>query len=159
MRSTITERGQTVIPAAIRRQFHLNPADRLEWVLENGAIRVVPVRANPVDAFRGQGKGGATGRPSACRSPQGAGKRMKRYALDTSALLTLRDDEPGAERVAEVLYLAAELKALYPLLLADAWIAACARVHSAVLVHKAPEFKVLPIAQEPLPLKVKKGKA
>jgi AbrB family looped-hinge helix DNA binding protein len=62
MRSTITERGQTVIPAAIRRQFHLSPADRLEWVLDNGTIRVVPVRANPVDAFRGQGKGGATKR-------------------------------------------------------------------------------------------------
>ena len=28
---------------------------------------------------------------------------MKRYLLDTSALLTLRDDGPGAERVAEVL--------------------------------------------------------
>ena len=28
---------------------------------------------------------------------------MKRYLLDTSALLTLRDDEPGAERVAELL--------------------------------------------------------
>lgn len=62
MRSTITERGQTVIPAAIRRQFHLSPADRLEWVLDKGTIRVVPVRANPVDAFRGQGRGGSTGR-------------------------------------------------------------------------------------------------
>lgn len=62
MRSTITERGQTVIPAAIRRQFHLSPSDRLEWVLDNGTIRVVPVRANPVEAFRGQGKGGSTGR-------------------------------------------------------------------------------------------------
>ena len=28
---------------------------------------------------------------------------MKRYLLDTSALLTLRDDEPGADRVAELL--------------------------------------------------------
>ena len=36
---------------------------------------------------------------------------MKRYVLDTSALLTLRDDEPGAERVAEVLHLAAKNKA------------------------------------------------
>ena len=62
MQSTITARGQTVIPAAIRRQFHLSPADRLEWVLDNDVIRVVPVRANPVDAFRGQGKGGATAR-------------------------------------------------------------------------------------------------
>ncbi len=62
MRSTITERGQTVIPAAIRRQFHLSPADRLEWVSDNGFIRVVPVRVNPIEAFRGQGAGGATGR-------------------------------------------------------------------------------------------------
>ena len=28
---------------------------------------------------------------------------MKRYLLDTSALLTLRDDEPGADRVADLL--------------------------------------------------------
>jgi AbrB family looped-hinge helix DNA binding protein len=64
MQSTITSRGQTVIPVSIRHQFHLSPADRLEWVLDDGAIRVVPVRANPIEAFRGQGKkagvGGAT---------------------------------------------------------------------------------------------------
>ena len=28
---------------------------------------------------------------------------MKSYLLDTSAILTLRDDEPGADRVAELL--------------------------------------------------------
>ena len=67
MQSTITSRGQTVIPAAIRRQFHLSPADRLEWVLDNDVIRVVPVRANPVEAFRGQGKGGTTARLLAAR--------------------------------------------------------------------------------------------
>ena len=67
MRSTITARGQTVIPAAIRRQFRLSPADRLEWVLDNGAIFVVPVRANPVQAFRGQGRGGSTRRLLATR--------------------------------------------------------------------------------------------
>jgi AbrB family looped-hinge helix DNA binding protein len=62
MRSTITARGQTVIPAEIRRQFHLSPADRLEWVVEPQGIRVVPVRANPIEAFRGRGKGGGTQR-------------------------------------------------------------------------------------------------
>ena len=31
---------------------------------------------------------------------------MQRYLLDTSALLALRDDEPGADRVAEILQLA-----------------------------------------------------
>ena len=35
---------------------------------------------------------------------------MKRFLLDTSALLTLRDDEPGAQRVAEVLQLAQQGK-------------------------------------------------
>jgi predicted nucleic acid-binding protein len=133
---------------------------------------------------------------------------MKRFLLDTSALLTLRDDEPGADRVAEVLRLAsenkakcygcfmslmevlyrvwrdedkvsgqlayqqclalpiewlqssdtmlakaAEFKALHPLSLADAWIAACASEQGAILLHKDPEFKPLPIAQEFLPLK------
>lgn len=67
MQSTITARGQTVIPATIRHQFHLSPADRLEWILDNGSIRVVPVRASPVDAFRGQGKGGSTARLLAAR--------------------------------------------------------------------------------------------
>ncbi len=62
MRSTITDRGQTVIPAAIRRQFNLTPADRLEWLVENNNLRVVPVKKNPIDAFRGNGTGGAVER-------------------------------------------------------------------------------------------------
>lgn len=62
MRSTITERGQTVIPAAIRHRFNLSPAQRLEWVVEGGSIRVVPVQADPIAAFRGSGRGGSSHR-------------------------------------------------------------------------------------------------
>jgi AbrB family looped-hinge helix DNA binding protein len=62
MRSTITERGQTVIPAEIRRRFGLTPAQRLEWIVEPDGIRVVPVAEDPVEAFRGRGKGRATAR-------------------------------------------------------------------------------------------------
>jgi len=62
MRSTLTERGQTVVPAAIRKQYHLSLADRLDWVVVGDEIRVVPVRADPIDAFRGRGKGGASNR-------------------------------------------------------------------------------------------------
>ncbi len=62
MRSTITDRGQTVIPVAIRRQFNLTPADRLEWIVENNNLRVVPVKKDPIDAFRGKGTGGSTER-------------------------------------------------------------------------------------------------
>jgi len=62
MRSTLTQRGQTVVPAAIRKHFKLSPADGLEWVIDGESLSVSPVRANPIAAFRGRGKGGATAR-------------------------------------------------------------------------------------------------
>ncbi|MCP9927889.1 AbrB/MazE/SpoVT family DNA-binding domain-containing protein [Cyanobium sp. CH-040] len=61
MRSTITARGQTVIPAPIRERFSLGPSQRLEWIVEaDGSIRVVPVDPSPVKAFRGQGRCGGS---------------------------------------------------------------------------------------------------
>ena len=140
---------------------------------------------------------------------------MTTYLLDTSALLTLRDDEPGADRVAKVLQQAqngevrvvgcfltlmevfyrvwrdegeaagrlaheqcqalpiqwvhespallmkaAEVKANYPLSIADAWIAASALLEGAILMHKDPEFACVPVQREVLPLKsVKRKKA
>ena len=53
-----------MIPAAIRERFALNPSQRLEWFVDDdGSIRVVPLVASPVQAFRGQGRrGGATAR-------------------------------------------------------------------------------------------------
>jgi predicted nucleic acid-binding protein len=134
---------------------------------------------------------------------------MKNYLLDTSALLSLRDDEPGAEKVAQILQvagqgdvtcygcfmsqmelfyriwkdegeergraayalclrlpivwqhetvelleLAAEVKARFPVSLADAWIAAAALLMDAVLLHKDPEFERIDgLKQELLPYK------
>jgi predicted nucleic acid-binding protein len=134
---------------------------------------------------------------------------MSAYLFDTSALLALRDNEPGADRVAELLDAsanggaacygcfitlmevmyrvwkdegeeagraaysacqllaiswrhensallerAAEIKARFPLSLADAWIAAAALEVEAVLVHKDPEFeRVDGLKQELLPYK------
>ena len=133
---------------------------------------------------------------------------MKRYLLDTSALLTLRDNESGADQVAEILYQAqqskaqcfgcfmslmevlyrvwkdeneqegrlayqqclslpidwihehgallekaAEIKAMHPMSLADAWIAATALLKGALLVHKDPEFTALVCQQLILPYK------
>jgi predicted nucleic acid-binding protein len=134
---------------------------------------------------------------------------LARYVLDTSALLTLHNDEPGSDRVAglllaaadgqvevygcfitlmEVLYRvwrtegekagrkayaqcqqlpvtwvhespvllerAASLKALHPISLADAWIAATALECEATLVHKDPEFEpIRTLIEERLPYK------
>jgi bifunctional DNA-binding transcriptional regulator/antitoxin component of YhaV-PrlF toxin-antitoxin module len=61
MRSIITARGQTVIPAPIRVRFSPGPSQRLEWIVEaDGSIRVVPVDRSPVKAFRGMGRRGGS---------------------------------------------------------------------------------------------------
>ncbi len=133
---------------------------------------------------------------------------MNRYLLDTSALLTLRDNEAGADEVAalldqaqdntaecfacfitlmELFYRvwkdegeqagrlayeqcqslpitwihedqtllekAAEIKATHRISLADAWIAACAILQGAILVHKDPEFEQVACQQRTLPYK------
>jgi AbrB family looped-hinge helix DNA binding protein len=62
MKSTITARGQTVIPAAIRRKLGLTPSDRLEWVITSEGVHVIPVKPDPIDALRGSGRGGGTTR-------------------------------------------------------------------------------------------------
>jgi len=62
MKSTTSARGKTVVTAEIRRRFRLSAADGLEWIVVSDGNRVVPVRRNPIDAFRGRGKGGGTRR-------------------------------------------------------------------------------------------------
>ena len=52
-----SQRGSGLMTANVNQS-----ADGLEWLVEGTTIRVVPVRRDPVAAFRGQGKGGAVKR-------------------------------------------------------------------------------------------------
>ena len=73
MRSTITARGQIVIPAPIRARFSLDPFQPLEWVEgeADGSILVVPADISPVKALRGMGRrGGSTQRLLADREAE-----------------------------------------------------------------------------------------
>ena len=57
MRTTISARGQTAVPAEIRRRFRLTEHSGLEWLVDGDLITVLPVPADPVRAFRGVLKG------------------------------------------------------------------------------------------------------
>ena len=53
MQTTISSRGQTAVPAALRRRFKLKANSRLEWMVEGDVITLLPVPPDPAHAFRG----------------------------------------------------------------------------------------------------------
>lgn len=57
MESTVTVRGQTAIPAIIRRRYNIKPKTRLEWIDDGHSITVIPIPTNPIKALKGRDKG------------------------------------------------------------------------------------------------------
>ena len=53
MLTTVTTRGQTVVPAKIRRDHHIGARTQLQWIDDGYTIRVVPVPQDPVKAAKG----------------------------------------------------------------------------------------------------------
>ena len=46
MTSKVGPKGQVVIPKAMRDELHMSPGDEVDFVLEDGAVRVEPVSAD-----------------------------------------------------------------------------------------------------------------
>jgi AbrB family looped-hinge helix DNA binding protein len=57
MESSVGKRGRTSIPAAIRKRHKIKEGDRLVWLDDGEAIRIVPISADPLAALRGSGRG------------------------------------------------------------------------------------------------------
>jgi AbrB family looped-hinge helix DNA binding protein len=57
VQTSVTKRGQTVIPAAIRKRHNIGAGARLVWLDDGDTIRVVPVPGDPLRALRGSGRG------------------------------------------------------------------------------------------------------
>lgn len=57
METIISRRGQTVIPAEIRKRHNIKDGDQLIWIDDGQTIKVIPVPADPIKALRGSGKG------------------------------------------------------------------------------------------------------
>ena len=62
MRTTVSSRGQTAVPAEVRRRFNLKGDSRLEWVIEGDVITLLPIPSDPTRAFRGALRGKYTGK-------------------------------------------------------------------------------------------------
>ena len=57
MITKLTKRGQTVVPAEIRKRFKLGGSSRLQWMVEGDLITVLPIPQNSARALKGAMKG------------------------------------------------------------------------------------------------------
>ena len=58
METSVTKKGQTNIPSAIRKRYQIREGDRLAWLDDGETIHVVPLSAeDPVAALRGSARG------------------------------------------------------------------------------------------------------
>jgi AbrB family looped-hinge helix DNA binding protein len=57
MKTAVTKRWQTVIPAKIRKQHRIEEGAQLVWLDSGDTIQIVPIPADPLRALRGRGRG------------------------------------------------------------------------------------------------------
>jgi AbrB family looped-hinge helix DNA binding protein len=56
MLTKVSSRGQTAIPAEIRKRYGIKENTKLQWIDEGEIITVVPISEDPIKSFRGKSK-------------------------------------------------------------------------------------------------------
>lgn len=57
MKTTVTKKGQTVIPAALRKKYDLSEGTKLAWIDTGELFKVIPVPKNLIKSLRGCARG------------------------------------------------------------------------------------------------------
>ena len=57
MKTLVTKKGETVIPAPIRKKYGIEEGTILEWIDTGEGIKVVPVPRDAIRSLRGIAKG------------------------------------------------------------------------------------------------------
>lgn len=57
MKTSVTKRGQTAIPASIRKKYGINENTFLQWIDTGEVIKVIPIPKDIVGTLRGIAKG------------------------------------------------------------------------------------------------------
>ncbi len=52
-KTSVTRKGQTVVPAPLRKRFNIGPNSQLVWSTDGKVIEVTPLPAEPIKALRG----------------------------------------------------------------------------------------------------------
>jgi AbrB family looped-hinge helix DNA binding protein len=55
---TVSQKGWVVIPAELRKKYGIRPGSKLQFVDYGGALELIPIPDNPIDAAAGMLKGG-----------------------------------------------------------------------------------------------------
>ena len=55
--TTVTSRGQTVVPARLRERLGIREGSKLRWIQGVGALVVMPVPDDPIEALAGKYRG------------------------------------------------------------------------------------------------------
>ncbi len=84
MGNAVSIRGQTVIPKDIRERFHINETTKIEWIISNNNIRVVPISENIIKDTYGILKGTRASTASLLKA------RKENHLLEKNRLKRLR---------------------------------------------------------------------